>query len=191
MDSATLIKDARQAAALSIRALSERADVAASTVSRIESGKVSPTGETLEKLLNACGRELASEISSSPLLAELADAWNPNALEPDWTRLRSFLDTLAIHPEHRGPATVIEPPRSESRVMDNLLAGIAETISDAVGVRPPAWTKRIAPLRAEWTTPGTPRKYEARRDTTPPRLAKRRLIIDSESLWRDPGSIGL
>lgn len=172
-----------------MRELAQRAHVAASTVSRIEAGKVSPTADTVDRLLLACGRERKDAPANAPSIASLADAWDERAARPDWTRVRALLDTLDIHPEYRSPATIEEPAPSGSPVMDNLLAGIAEAIADRAGFRPPEWTKRIQPLPQEWTQPGTPRMLEARKAATPLRLADRHLIVDSGSLWRSQISL--
>lgn len=173
-----------------MRELAERARVAASTVSRIEAGKVSPSAETIDRLLFACGLERKDAPADIPSVADLSDAWNTAAARPEWTRIRALLDTLDLHPEYRSPATITEPEPSGSPVMDNLLAGIAETIADLEGYRPPKWTERIEPLDQEWNTPGTPRMLEARKASTPPRLADRQITVDSESLWRHPVPVG-
>ena len=173
-----------------MRELADRARVAASTVSRIEAGAVSPSAETIDRLLLACGLERTDSPADIPSIAGLGDAWNEVAARPDWTRIRALLDTLDAHPEYRSPATIAEPEPSGSPVMDNLLAGIAETIADMEGYRPPKWTERVEPLDQEWTTPGTPRMLEARKASTPTRLANRHITIDTESLWRRPAAIG-
>lgn len=185
MPAAQLLRNARERAELSVRALAARADLAASTVSRIEARLVSPTVETLERLLAACGQDLkvSSTPSRIPSLAALADAWESDG--PDWTRLRAFLDQLARNPERSAPATLKAPP-SRSAVMDNLLAAIAETIADEAEVPPPKWTRDIPPLESEWAVPGTPRMQEAWRRATPSRFAKRGLVVDRASLWRQP-----
>ncbi len=144
---ATLVKDARASADLSVRALAERARVAGSTVSRIEAGEVDPGIQTVSRLLAACGRELGLVVkpSTAPSIRSLASAWSVGTdgePRPDWTRLRAFLDYLAFHPDQRGPATVEAPPASGSRLVDNLLAAIAETTSDEAKFSPPRWTTR-------------------------------------------------
>ena len=186
MSYANLIRSNRETAGLSMRELAERALVAASTVSRIEAGKVSPSADTVDRLLLACGRERKDLPADIPSIAGLADAWNEEAARPDWTRVRALLDTLDLHPEYRSSATIPEPEPSGSPVMDNLIAGIAEEIADLEGFRPPGWTKRIRPLPEDWTQAGTPRMLEARKASTPRRLADRHLVVDSESLWRRP-----
>lgn len=186
---AELIRTRREAAGLSMRELAERAHVAPSTVSRIEAEKVSPSAETIDRLLLACGLERKAAPADIPSIASLRNAWNTAAARPDWTRIRALLDRLDLHPEYRSPATLVEPAPCESPVMDNLLAGIAETIADLGGYRRPRWTGRIEPLDQEWSMPGTPRMLEARRESTPPRLASRNITVDQESLWRHPARI--
>jgi transcriptional regulator with XRE-family HTH domain len=56
-----LLKYARRRAGLSQRALAVKAGVPQSTVARIESGTLSPRSDTLDGLLRATGRGLATE----------------------------------------------------------------------------------------------------------------------------------
>ena len=56
-----LLAYARRRAGLSQRALGRAAGVPHSTVARIELGKLSPRADTLERLLRATGRTLATE----------------------------------------------------------------------------------------------------------------------------------
>ncbi|MGA7271913.1 MAG: helix-turn-helix transcriptional regulator [Acidimicrobiia bacterium] len=179
----------RRRAHLSIRQLADRAGVAASTVSRIEAGAVSPTIETLEKLAAACDAKLAIEArdSKAPSLASLARAWRwgpDEAVRPDWTTIRSLLDHLAQHPEESAQAIQEAPAASGSDVMDNLLAALAETISDEIGQPAPGWTTQVRPPLEEWAPPGTPLMHKRARATTPPRFAARRLLVGRDSLWR-------
>lgn len=179
-----------------MRALAARAGVAGSTVSRIEAEEVDPGIQTLARLLAACGQELGLVVqrSTAPSIASLSGAWSagidgePN---PDWTRLRAFLDYLALHPEQRGPATVEAPPESGSPLVDNLLAAIAETVSDEAGIPPPRWTRRVEPLSTPWITPGSPRIQAAAFADAPPRLAARNIMLSRDSLWRDRRSVGV
>jgi len=184
------VRESRERAGLSVRELAEHADVAASTVSRIEAGKVSPTVETLQSLMHACGRELElTAANAGPSLGTLSDAWTTTKggdTRPDFTRIRSFLDSLAMDPDQRWPSVVEAPDPTGSEVMDNLLAGIAETVSLNAGHRPPRWTKKIEPLSTPWSMRSTPRKMAARKAQTPRCLAERGLVVDASSLWRDP-----
>jgi transcriptional regulator with XRE-family HTH domain len=197
MESAgTLVTAARKRAGLSMRALSSRAGVAYTTVSRIEHGQVDPTAGMLRRLLAAAGQELVLSMkqSQSPRLADLVDAWHvakSGQHRPDWTRLRAFLDHLALHPEDRGPATLRMPAPSGSEMMDNLLAAMAEKICDDAGIPRPSWTRRIPPLRQPWETPSTPIMREAAHAATPPQLLNRHFILTGDSLWRDQATVGI
>ena len=190
-----LVRDARESAGLSIRALAARAGVAYSTVARIEAGDVDPTIGMLRRILTAAGDdlEISAHRTAGPRIADLADAWSRDAEGhdwPDWTRLRAFLDHIALHPELAAIATVPAPEPSESPVMDTLLAAIAEKICDDAGITRPTWTRRVAPLRETWSPPATPRMQAVAREATPAQLAARGLVVSQDSLWRNPGTVG-
>ena len=78
MDAATILREARHRAGLSQRALAERAGVPQPTVARIESRSVAPRFDTLDKLLQVCGRMLViarrpgAGVDRSPIRAMLA-----------------------------------------------------------------------------------------------------------------------
>lgn len=61
-DSAALVREARRRSALSQRELAQRAGTSQSVVARIELGQVSPSADTLERLLGAAGFELRTEL---------------------------------------------------------------------------------------------------------------------------------
>lgn len=62
LDAAALLRDARTRAQLSQRALALRAGTAASTVAKIETGRMSPTVALLDHLLRAAGFEAATQL---------------------------------------------------------------------------------------------------------------------------------
>ncbi len=191
MDAATLVGDARREAGMSLRALAERADVSFTTVFRIEHGQLDPTTGTLRKLLGALGQELElsrTAAAPAPELADLSDAWWTDRAgqdQPDWTRLRAFLDHLAHHPDQAPRAVRSKPTASGSAFFDNLLAGIAEKISDDTRTPRPAWTKKVPPLATTWEGFGTPRMRAAAAKATPQQLADRKVLIPAASLWRE------
>lgn len=195
IEAATLVRDARTSAGLSLRALAERAGVATSTVLRIEAGQVDPTVGMLARLVGAAGQELelATRRSPGPEIASLTDAWRRTTRGdlPDWTRLRAFLDHLALRPERKAAATLRMPGPSGSAFMDTLLAGIVEKICNDADLPCPPWTRRVPPLPEQWITPGTPAMQKAANATTPRELAARCLSIDEHSLWREPGTVGV
>jgi transcriptional regulator with XRE-family HTH domain len=192
-----LVRDARQSADLSARALAKLAQVPASTVLRIENGQVDPTFGMLQRLLEAAGQDLRlrsirrPSSRRGPALAELADAWVESPDErPDWTRLRAFLDDLALYPNHVETAIIRRPPKSQSPVLDTLLAGVAEKLADDAGIGRPGWTRRTPRLSEEWAPFGSPRLITMWRAAAPSQLLNRGLVIDERSLWRDPETVG-
>ena len=189
-EAAVLIRDARREAGLSQRALSFRADVSYTTICRIERGRIDPTIGTVQKVLSALGHELEFSLRPSPYipqLGELTDAWSTDRSgqeQPDWTRLRAFLDYLARNPQLSEAAIRARIPSSGSTFIDNLLAGVAEKVADDAGASRPAWTKHIGVLQEVWRGMGTPRMRESAEATTPPQLAARNIFIPVASLWR-------
>ncbi len=188
---AELVNKARTLAGLSTRALASRAGVPASTVSRIEASRVDPTIGMLRRLLDASGCDLritsmSRRESTFPVLADMVSAWRTSSVgdRPEWTKLRSFLDHLYLHPEQIAAAILRRPAPSGSPMLDALLAGIAEKLADDFGLLRPRWATRNPGLDADWITPGTPQMHEAIRRNTPPQLSARRVFIDSGSLWR-------
>ena len=61
MGAASFLRSARERHGISQRTLALRAGTGQAAISRIESGDVSPTAETLERLLAAMGEELRFE----------------------------------------------------------------------------------------------------------------------------------
>jgi transcriptional regulator with XRE-family HTH domain len=190
MDAAMLVKAAREEANLTVRALAARAGVAASTVSRIERRQMDPTVGMLDRLLDAAGQtlELTARRSHEGRLGALTDAWrvHPDGTDrPDWTRLRVFLDYLWLHPALTRAAIADKPDPSGSQVMDNLLAAMAEKLSDDAELPRPSWTAEIPGLSRPWCTPATPRMHAAAQSATAPQLVARGFVLASNSLWRD------
>jgi transcriptional regulator with XRE-family HTH domain len=69
-----LVRDARLAAGLSQRALARRAGTSQPAVARYETGAASPSWETLQRLAEACGKQLrvSTEIAVDREDVELA-----------------------------------------------------------------------------------------------------------------------
>jgi transcriptional regulator with XRE-family HTH domain len=186
-EAALLVADARRSAGLSVRELARLAGVSFTTITRVESGQLDPTVGMLLRILAGAGQRL--QLNAVPLadrrrtLADLADRDLP-----DWTRLRAFLDHLARHPDEV-EAAITARPHPPSRLMDALLAGIAEKLADDHGLPRPGWTRTAPRMRPEWSPPATPRILEQRRRATPRQLLDRGIVVDEHSLWRDPETI--
>lgn len=65
----SLLRDSRRNAGFSQRALAALAETSQCAVARIESGKVSPTWTTLERLVAATGHRLAVQLERVPVVA--------------------------------------------------------------------------------------------------------------------------
>lgn len=186
MDSAArVVREARRSAGLSVRALAGRAQVPASTVTRVENGTMDPSTSTLLRLLRAAGHDLVVEPVLAPIARVAPSAAGP-AGSPDLTVLRAWIDRATGVPDVLAVAAVSGPPGpTGSPVVDALVAGIAEKICDDRGEPRPSWTPRVPALEAEWSAPGTPRMRASWRAQTPPQLAARGLVVDEPSLWRE------
>ncbi len=70
----TLVRGARLSAGLSQRALAKRAGTSQPAVARYERGVATPSWETLQRLMAACGQRLrlSAEIAADPHDVELA-----------------------------------------------------------------------------------------------------------------------
>lgn len=90
MSPGELIRTARQRHGLSQRRLALRAGTDQAAISRIERGEVSPTAETLERLLNAMGETL--RLASSPMSRD----YDPLHLRASLERTPSERLALAI-----------------------------------------------------------------------------------------------
>jgi transcriptional regulator with XRE-family HTH domain len=189
-----LVANAKGSSGLPVRRLASDAHVAGSTITRIQAGVVDPSVDTLERILAAAGFDLEiiavrSGTPRRPRLGELANAWSHHRgrLRLDWARWRGVLDVLALHPEWIPDAIYLPPPPAGGRVIDALLAAIAEKLADDAHLPRPAWTEQ-APSLDEPYQPPLARNVTGR--VVPTQLAARGLMIDSTSLWRDPETVG-
>jgi transcriptional regulator with XRE-family HTH domain len=177
-----------------VRRLAAAANVAGSTITRIQSGAVDPSVRTLERILDAAGFDLRIEAvrrggERHPRLADLADAWtlHDGRLRLDWTRWRALIDELALRPELTPEAIYVAPPVTGEDVVDSLMAAVAEKLADDAGLPRPLWAS-LAPSLAEPYRPPVARALTGR--SIPAQLAARGLMIDAESLWRDRDTVG-
>jgi transcriptional regulator with XRE-family HTH domain len=190
MDAAQLVSQVKSASGLSVRELTTRANVAASTYTRIHAGDIDPTVGTLGRLLRAAGCELRLEAvpfdEDILRVGDLSTAWSERGgrVRVDWTRWRAFLDELTRRPELVPEAIYSPPLLSGQPVIDSLLAGVAEKLADDAHLRRPTWTRKVPPL-AEPFCPPTARHVPNR--AIPAQFTQRRLMIDAESLWRVGG----
>ena len=174
--------------------LNRFATSAGSTVTRIQAGVVDPSVDTLKRILAAAGFDLEiiavrSGTPRLPRLGDLAKAWSHHRgrLRLDRVRWRAVLDELARHPDLVPDAIYLPPPPAGERIIDALLAAVAEKPADDAGLPRPAWIEQ-APSLDEPYRPPIARNVAGR--AVPTQLASRELMIDSTSLWRDPETVG-
>ena len=96
VDIGKLVSNARLSAGCTIRSLGADAEVAGSTITRIQSGTVDPSVKTLARILDAAGFTLVINAvrhgaPPRPHLTDLIGAWSYHRgrLRLDWTRWRA------------------------------------------------------------------------------------------------------
>lgn len=65
MDAATILRGARKRSGLSLRVLARRAQTSHSALAAYESGRVTPTVDTFDRIVRAAGFTIASELTPS------------------------------------------------------------------------------------------------------------------------------
>lgn len=191
---AEIISRAKGSSDVSVRALAAAAGVAGSTITRIQRGAVDPSIDTFKQILSAAGYEVQLRVVRSGAarvasLADLHDAWSTRGsrMRIEWTRWRALLDHLAMHPERVAEAIYLPPLPSGSKVIDALLAGVADKLADDASLARPSWTASVPNLEE----PFQPPSRSGVRHDVPPQLAERGVMIDGESLWRDRRAFGV
>ena len=175
---------------LSTRDLARLAGVSYPTVSRIENGHEQPRWATLQKMFAVLGQGLAPMASERDQLrlADLSEAWMNDATateHPDWTQLKALADQMSLRPALIAQAIYPEPPRSQSALMDNLLAAIAEKIADDAGIARPRWTRTRPGRKEPWSPPGRTSKQTAGAAAIPTQFARRGLLVPASAIWRE------
>lgn len=150
-----------------------------------------PTLQIVQQILEAAGFELQLSVvrrrgERMPRLADLSDAWSGQGdrTRPGWTRWRAVLDHVALHPERVADAIYTPPLPSGSRIIDALLAGVAEKLADDAGLARPSWTASVPAVDPPYRPPvrgGVDLEV-------PAQLAERGVMVDAESLWRHSSS---
>lgn len=97
MDPARALRDARERAGLTQRALAARAGTSQATLSAYESGRKQPSVATLARLLAAAGSRLTAEHTGVPVMPPTRDEQSRRGRV-----LRDVLDLAAALPSRHG-----------------------------------------------------------------------------------------
>lgn len=121
-------------------------------------------------------------VELASLTGALDDPFSTGSI--NWTKLRGFIDWTTCHPRAIPTALIRPPERTDSPLLDNLLAGMAEKLCDDRGEMRPGWCALVPGLDAPYVTIGTPLMQQRTRQQTPPQLARRNVFVTESSLWR-------
>jgi transcriptional regulator with XRE-family HTH domain len=191
MDTAGLIRDARDTAGITQLELASRAHTAQPAVAAYESGTRTPTIATLERLLHACDHDM--EVLAHPRtrrgaasLSELAQTISDdleNSGEQDAVRLLfGFADDFRGS-SRPGKIALIrdEPPPTGDPRFDAALAGIAELFAGEEGIPASPWvdgpTRFVEPW---WFLASRPAFHAYTLAHTPAVLARHGVFIARE-----------
>lgn len=186
---ATLLRQVRHGAGLSLRALARNAGTAPSRLSEISTGRHDPGVGTLERVVRAAGYQLAVLPTSAPSAATVAVDIIDHAADRDadaaeeyaFRALLSLSDGLeAAEPAVRVALSVTPAPPTGDQRIDAALAGIVEHhLGDGLPV--PAWVKDSSRYL---DVPWTPDPYASATvaDHTPAALREHGVLLDAAEL---------
>lgn len=174
MTPANILRQARESSGLSVRNLAEAAGVSASTVHRIEQGKMAPTVEMLERLVAVAGESL--RVTSVPdytssvigLVRELPID-EVNAIR----KVAEFVTRFWASDEQRSRMINATPGKPSGERWDTFVAALAEWLAVTARIATPPWVvQRKALPEAWWVSPmqsmqaweyaGTPAAFQSR-----------------------------
>lgn len=188
MPASTLLRSARLTSGISQGDLAARTKTSQPDISTIESGKRTPTVDTLERLLRQTGHRIIAVPGVGPDGIETAERIS-NALKPgsDDSTLRAFLDysdsLRRANGVDRVVLTVAEPHATGSRAWDAALAALADLWLAKAKLPKPAW---ISSARRTLPTRESPQlsKYDLEPDTAnvPAEFLRRNVLIERATL---------
>jgi transcriptional regulator with XRE-family HTH domain len=146
MQPADLVRELRERAGLSVRALAEAAGVAGSTIHRIEQGRLRPTVELLDRITEAAGARLqvSAKPDSAVSLVGLAQAMREDLANGDttWPVRRAAEFVHRFHhsdPDRRRRMIAARPPDTGDERWNAFVAALAEWLAVTGDVSTPTW----------------------------------------------------
>ena len=186
MNAAELVKTARRAAGVDQRALAKRGKTSQSQLSLIESGRQSPSFETVSRLLRSAGRQLVAIDTIRADVATIASEIK-EALQQDNERRASRLfiqlsDNLAAeHGANRFALTIAEPEPTGSKRWDSALAALAAHWLSEESLPDPDWVgSDERTLKRSWVFASG--RVEPDAQSVPSEFRKRSVLIDRATL---------
>lgn len=183
-----LVRCSRRASRLSQKELGERANVAPSSLSLIESGERIPTVATLERLLASTGRSLVCIPTRRADAASAADRISTALVEGDSAgALRHFIqlndDLAAEHNEVRFALAISEPAPTGVKHWDAAIAGLVEYRLSEESLPLPSWaTDGSRYLRKTWTFNAGTYTVPVSPERVPAAFLTRKVLIDRDAL---------
>lgn len=188
MNTALLLRAAREGARVPQRALARRCGIAQSSINVIERGSHDTKVSTLDRLVAGFDAQVAILPSRLVTAQSAASAVAQALVEGDEGAARSatfqLADDLAQADLHLRVALTVAPPqRTGERRYDAWIAGLVEIRLDEVGVPPPDWATEVSrSLDGEWLVSGIEPLRASTRSQTPEPLLRRGVLIDSRDL---------
>ncbi len=173
---ADLLRQARETAGLSVRALADAAGVSASTVHRIERGDMQPTVEILQRLVETAGERLT--VSATPDYSVALVSLAPELARDETNAIRRVAEFVtrfraANREQQLRMIAVSAKPTGDLR-WDAFIAALAEWLAVSVQIKTPEWVRDknrslrkpwwVSPmiLMQAWEYAGTPAAFQSR-----------------------------
>lgn len=163
---------------MSVRRLAAAAQVSASTVHRIERGRMHPTVDLLERLAQAAGARLRVEAETDSAASVVGLGRGIAARAPRTSPVALAAELVgrfwAAGEDERLRMISGEPRPTGDRRWDAFLAALAEWLAVTAGLDPPAWVRApdrflgtgwwVTPMRAmrAWEYAGAPAAFKIR-----------------------------
>ncbi|MEA2616917.1 MAG: hypothetical protein QOE72_2700 [Chloroflexota bacterium] len=185
----TALREAREGAGLSQRALARLAHTSPAAVCRYESGQMSPTIRTLSRLLEVC-RTATAQRRRWPTLAKLAPTMRDVLLEHGsrdaWRLVGEVLDDAATESDAElGSVVGPRPDLTGDTRVDATVAALAEYLCARRDMLPPAWTQEAGrESRPWWFVADDPRFHALALRESPISFARRGVFVTRGGLER-------
>ncbi len=160
MEIGALLRAARHGAGISQEELARRARTSQPTIAAYEAGRSTPRLDTLERLLDASGFDLALEArprirrGAEPIAnvaQSITELLAHEGQESAWRRLIDFVDDVRGSSPPGGRSLVADAPKTTGdRRFDAAIAGVVELLCAEGGMPAPEWTNDPARFVEPW-----------------------------------------